>query len=187
MDSARSRFHSRSRVANNDSHAYYSAAPSTTVGHQESFAQAQGWRGRGFVEDSEASEEDSETEELPERQTEDHSYLPQEVLNDSFEFASTRPIFDNSQFEFQDRLTSTVPPVDSPGRQSQYQQFNEFGVATQRLYLLGNEPIYLKGPPTKSLRLDWLNVTNRNPNLVSPRISIRKIALPTSPRLSKPF
>ncbi|KAL8784919.1 MAG: hypothetical protein Q9213_003661 [Squamulea squamosa] len=139
MDSAQARYRSTSGAANSDSHAYDSAAPSSTVGHQESFAQVQGWRQRYLVEDSEASEEEPGIEELPERQTEAHSYLPLEVLNDSFEFASTRPIFDNSRFEFQDRLASTVSPVHPPGPQSQEQPINDFGVATLRPDLAENE------------------------------------------------
>ncbi|KAL8772238.1 MAG: hypothetical protein Q9209_002450 [Squamulea sp. 1 TL-2023] len=127
---AKARLHSMSGAAISDSHAHYSAAPSNTVGHLESFAKVQGWKERYLVEDSEASEENSEIEELPERQAEAQSYLPEEVLNDSFDFASTRPIFDNSQFELQDRLTSTVSPVHSSYHPSQEQPFDEFGVAT---------------------------------------------------------
>lgn len=123
-----------------DLQAYYSTALSYPSVQGHGFVSTQPWRERKFVEDSEASDETLETQELPERQTEFDASLPPEVLGDQLDFASTRPIFDNHQLDYQSRLTSTPPYDLSFGRRSQAQPIEQPGAATQVSDPTQNEP-----------------------------------------------
>lgn len=137
-------------VNDNDLHAYYSTASSDPILPRYGCGSTQRWRERNIVEDSQASDETLETEELPERQTELDSYLPQEVLEDHFDFASTRPIFDNHQLDYQRRVNSTPPYVLSTSRQPQDQPVDQFGAATELSDPTENESKFRQQPVVRS-------------------------------------
>ncbi|KAL8751810.1 MAG: hypothetical protein Q9199_006171 [Rusavskia elegans] len=148
-----------SREVNDDLHAYYSTASSYSLLHRYGCGSTQRWRERKIVEDSQASDETLETEELPERQTELDPYLPQEVLEDHFEFASTRPIFDNHQLDYQSRFPSTPPYVLSSDRRPQDQPIEQSGSATQLSDPTENEPefqqqLIARSPPAPIASFD---------------------------------
>ena len=139
-----------SHLAGEDNdNAYYSAAPSD-FGHQyHNLTLAQRWGERNLVVDSEESEGHSETEELPERQTEIDSYLPTEVLDNTFEFATTCSIFDNNQLENQDRPTGILSAVPPTGYQLPEQICTGLRAATQLPDFTNNKPELQKRPTNK--------------------------------------
>ncbi|KAL8669496.1 MAG: hypothetical protein Q9168_005918, partial [Polycauliona sp. 1 TL-2023] len=92
-------------IGGHESHAYYSVASSYTSTQRHGSTHTQ-WREQHFVRDSQESDEPSQAEQYPERQTELDSYLPQEVLDDQFDFASTKSILDIHQLNSQSGLYS---------------------------------------------------------------------------------
>ncbi|KAI4105390.1 MAG: hypothetical protein LQ339_003454 [Xanthoria mediterranea] len=142
-----------------DLQAYYSTALSYPAVQGHGFVSTQPWRERKFVEDSEASDETLETQELPERQTELDPDLPPEVLENQLHFASTRPIFDNHQLNYQSRFTSTPPYDLSFSRRPQAQPIEQSGAATQVSDPTQHEPNLqlqpiVRSTPALSARLD---------------------------------
>ena len=139
-----------------DLQAYCSTAVSYPAVQGHGFVSTQPWRERKFVEDSQSSDETFETQELPERQTELDPYLPPE---DQLDFASTRPIFDNHQLDYQSRLTRTPPYDLSFGRRPQAQPIEQPGAAIQVSDPTQNEPNLqlqpiVRSSPALSARLD---------------------------------
>ena len=133
----------------NDSHAYYSTVSSYPKLQSQGSVSSQWWRERNSVEDNQASDETYDAEQLPERQTEVDSYPPQEIPDDHWEFASTRPIFDKHQLESQRRLDSTLPCVCPPSQEHQ-SQTTELVADPSRIWLpTQNEPESLQQP------IDW--------------------------------
>ncbi|KAL8993566.1 MAG: hypothetical protein Q9169_006248 [Polycauliona sp. 2 TL-2023] len=123
-----------------DSHAYYSAASSYPSAQRHGPASIQRWREQHFVQDSQESDEASETEQYPERQTEVESYLPQEILDDHFDFATTRSILDDHQFNSQSALDGISHCVLSCSQGPADQPISQHRVATQFSDPTGNEP-----------------------------------------------
>ncbi|KAL8855759.1 MAG: hypothetical protein Q9178_007577 [Gyalolechia marmorata] len=130
-----------SHLAGEDNdNAYYSAAPPDFSHQYPHFTLAQRWRERNLVVDSKESEGDSETEELPERQTEINSCLTTEVLDDTLEFATTCSIFDNNQLENQNRPTGILSAVPPTSYQLPEQIFDRFRAAAQLPDFINKKP-----------------------------------------------
>ena len=113
------------------SHAYYSTVSSCPKLQSQGSVSSQWWRERNSAEDSQASDETYDAEQLPERQTEVDSYLPQEIPDDHWEFASTQPIFDKHQLGSQRGLDSTFPHVCSLSQDPQGQTTDLIGAPSQ--------------------------------------------------------
>ncbi|KAL8689273.1 MAG: hypothetical protein Q9224_004676, partial [Gallowayella concinna] len=96
--------------------AHHSAAPALPVVQQQSSAGARGkWRYRNIVEDSEASDAESEPEEFPQHQIDvDPSYLQLEDIN-SFDFVPQLPELTKSGLELQRQLIRLFPPLPNVG------------------------------------------------------------------------
>ncbi|KAL8979291.1 MAG: hypothetical protein Q9205_005334 [Flavoplaca limonia] len=154
-----SRLASRSSSGFRDSgsHAYYSTVLSCPEAQSQGSVSNQWWRERNSVEDSQASDETYDAEQLPDGQTEVDTYLPQEIPDDHWEFASTRPIFDKHQLESQRGLDSTLPCVCSPSQEHQSQTTELFADPSRIWFLTQNEPESLQQPIDRSPSAETAN------------------------------
>lgn len=139
------------------SHAYYSTVLSCPKLQSQGSVSSQWWRERNSVEDSQASDETYDAEQLPERQTEVDSYLPQEIPDDHWEFASTRPIFDKHQLGSQRGLDSTPPCVCSSSQEHQGQTIELVGATSHIWFPTQNEPESLQQPIDRSPSAETAN------------------------------
>lgn len=136
--------------SDSDSRAYYSTVSSCPKLQSQGSVSNQWWRERNSIEDSQASDKIYDAEQLPERQTEVDSYLPQEFPADHWEFASTRPIFDKHQLGSQRGLNSTFRHVCSLSQEPQGQTTDLIGAPSQLWLPTQNEPEFLQQPIDRS-------------------------------------
>lgn len=93
-------------------HAHISTVLSSLAVQRQSSAPVQRqWRVQSTVEDSAASEEDSEPEELPSRQTDFQSSIRRPETIDSFDVVPQLPELTRSQRVVQQQLIRLFPPV----------------------------------------------------------------------------